>query len=387
MEQKYKEIKEIAQQIADVMQSKKIENEDALKSWIVNDSTSKGLVDVFSNEEKLTAELKSFDKRDLCNVSVDNLKRRMIKSRRMKIVRVTSIAVALIAISMLVWTNVIDNVKVAEKEIVATHVNQMNVNAPTLVLGNGVNVDLEKVNGNIEGATIIKSDKSLLKYTELTNNTKVNKLNTLIIPSKFTYSVELSDGTKVMLNANSKLIYPVVFDKDKREVTLEGEAFFEVSKSAIPFVVNVKGVSVRVYGTKFNVNCYNSNIVETVLVSGSVGVSILNRKDLLEQILKPNQLSNVNLIKGSNRIVDVDAESYIAWVNGSLKSYDSTLGNLIEKLSYWYGVDFKFAEQEKYNIPITASFKRDQPIEKIISAIEYASNVKIQKEKGGYVIN
>lgn len=86
----------------------------------------------------------------------------------------------------------------------------------------------------------------------------------------------LSDGTKVHLNSMSSLRFPVAFTADKREVELQGEAYFEVSKTGQPFIVNVNGMQVEVLGTTFNISAYPNEEYQTTLVTGSVR-SVLKR--------------------------------------------------------------------------------------------------------------
>lgn len=384
MEEKYSKAQKVAQQIADVMQSECIKDDERLREWMETNPSSEDVVELFVDEKRFADAVGAFDKEEMCRCSEERLrfkiKQSQQKKRRHLSLLYGSVAAALIAVSMLVWNDEKEKVEHLLTTSFQSEIATMNVATPTLILTDGEEITLS----DSLSSRIIAQD-----YLSKIDSTVVPSecCNTLIIPSRYTFSTVLPDGTKVILNANSKLIYPIQFDKTKREVTLEGEAFFEVSKSDVPFIVKSKGVSVRVYGTKFNINNYYENQIETVLFSGSVGISMEEREDLPEQMLKPNQLSKVNVTKGTAELREVDADGYISWIGGRIKSYDSTLGDLICKLSCWYGVEFEFVDSEKCQIPITASFNREQSIVNVIRAIEYAAKVKIEMKEGGYMIH
>ena len=136
----------------------------------------------------------------------------------------------------------------------------------------------------VDGTLITNDTLKLLSYqseTRKTNTTetnapeKVNKetvYHTLRVPAGADYQVTLADGTKVWLNCESTLRYPVEFGNEKREVYLDGEGYFEVNKATEwPFIVNAEQMRVKVTGTKFNVKSYSTEpIAHTTLVEGSV---------------------------------------------------------------------------------------------------------------------
>ena len=98
-------------------------------------------------------------------------------------------------------------------------------------------------------------------------------LHTVFTPVGGEYKLTLSDGTRVWLNASSRIQFPAVFRSDRREVRVEGEVYFEVSKdSARPFLVRTGDVVVKVLGTSFNVRAYPGEEYKTTLVEGSVAV-------------------------------------------------------------------------------------------------------------------
>lgn len=158
------------------------------------------------------------------------------------------------------------------------------------------------------------------------------KYNTIVIPKRKEYQVLLPDGSKVWLNSESSLKFPVAFVGKTREVELTGEAYFEVAKNKEkPFIVTVNDTKIEVLGTQFNVNAYTS-MINTTLVEGSVK---LNHKDK-EVVLKPGQ-SGINT---NDRLIvrNADVEEITAWKNGYFVFRDESIQSIMEKISRWYDI-------------------------------------------------
>lgn len=183
-----------------------------------------------------------------------------------------------------------------------------------LILATGEKVQLGQKSEIISGKkeTGIRNDSLTgLDYTlaGLQENTR-EVYNTLVTPIGGEYSLELSDGTKVFLNAASELRFPVVFIGDKRVVDLKGEAYFEVTKDTIrPFVVRVNGAEVTVLGTSFNVNTYGDDgQIYTTVVNGKVQVS--SKKNGQKEILNSGMQSVMDVKTGKLVVHEVDVEPF-----------------------------------------------------------------------------
>ncbi|WP_455784958.1 FecR family protein [Butyricimonas faecihominis] len=201
-----------------------------------------------------------------------------------------------------------------------------------------------------------------------------HKSNILKTPRGGEYKVILSDGTFVYLNAATELKYPVVFDSLKREVYLCGEAWFEVQKdSQKPFYVITDHAKIRVYGTKFNVNTFPEEGMETVLLEGAVGVQGV--KSLKECLLKPSQLARVSKETGQIEIKNVDPLLYIGWKDGLLVFSNERLDNIMNKLATWYNVDIFYTNNNLKDIRFSGYLKKYDKIEIILKAIEESVGV------------
>jgi hypothetical protein len=229
-------------------------------------------------------------------------------------------------------------------------------------------------------ATVIQSGSTLSYSTnDSANKSKaVITYNTLIIPRGAEYTLILSDGTEVMLNSDSKLKYPVVFNRNIREVELEGEAFFKVKKSQKqPFIVKADALNVKVYGTVFNVSAYsNEGLAQTTLIEGSVGVSINNSKAPSELKITPGQQYTYDKGNGSIQTKEVNTERYIAWTKGMFVFENEPIENILKVMSRWYNFDYEFKDENLKRQRFTLSLGRYDKVSKIFDMISISSNVK-----------
>lgn len=169
---------------------------------------------------------------------------------------------------------------------------------------------------------------------EVVYNTLSNPRGSQIVP------LTLNDGTKVWLNNESSIRYPIAFVGNERKVEITGEAYFEVVKdAAMPFKVKINDeTEVEVLGTHFNINAYPDEATfNTTLLEGSVKVTA-NKK---VQLLKPGQQARVNA-KEINLIKDADVEQAVAWKNGLFSFTDADLPTVMHQLVRWYNLEVKY---------------------------------------------
>lgn len=248
---------------------------------------------------------------------------------------------------------------------------------PILVLDNGSKLELQKLdtllNDNQNGITTITREQ--IAYN--TQKSDIIKYNTLIIPAGYSYRVKLADGSEVMLNAGSRLKYSVSGMTEYREVELDGEAFFKVTKSNHPFIVKTGKSFVKVYGTEFNVNNDPAGDVEVVLVNGSVGFNTDNGQELM---LCPNQKCEYNSTDNNVTIKDVDVHSYIAWLNNEFNYDQVPLDYFLKKVATWYGVEFKYDKPRLESIEFYISTSRNTSLSDLLLLIEKSTDLKFTQE-------
>lgn len=382
----YEEGRKIAEQITSVMRSGGTENYDTLQNWILENELSEKVITKLISEDSLEEMLQTYDRkeRDSSSDRFLNYLSQKRRSRKRRIIAVwsVSIAAAILTVSFLVHPNSKNENRI-EFPSMAYHINlsKNTLNKPTLIFENGSNVDLTAEKAVKEHNLIIS--ENTLSYANKKNIGKEVTYNTLIIPKMYTYNVVLSDGTIVYLNANSELKYPTAFYGDTRKVFLKGEGYFDVKKGEKPFIVQVDDLSVRVYGTKFNINTNNPSSVKTVLLSGSVGLSFKNQKEIL---IEPNQMMTLDLVKNENQINSVNCERYVAWVGGFFRYDDDKLETVLSEFSAWYGIKFTLSDKKQKDIIVTASFLKTTPLDEIIGVIKLVTNLKFIKTDDGYII-
>lgn len=188
----------------------------------------------------------------------------------------------------------------------------------------------------------------------------------------------LSDGTKVWLNAESSISFPISFKGDSiREVWLSGEAFFDVAEDKTqPFVVRTRDVDIRVLGTAFNVKSYDGDsTVKTTLVRGKVLVSNKHRKDNVE--LSPNQQAVFSHLTEEITLREVQAEKHTSWNSGSLLFEDDNLFDVIRSLERWYGIVIHLQDKSSMECRLTARIDKESLTEtleilKSLTGIRYS---------------
>lgn len=184
-----------------------------------------------------------------------------------------------------------------------------------------------------------------------------------------TQEITLPDGSKVTLNRYSKLSYPETFGKE-RVVTLNGEAYFEVSKDpAKPFRVKTNGVTVSVLGTHFNVNAYASDsLVETTLLEGSVAVS--DNTNGQQMILKPDETAIYHKSEGTLTMkTEEDADDEISWCEGIISFNDASMEEIGRRLSHHFNVSVRIKGDELRKYKLNARFRQNETLEEILETL------------------
>ncbi|MDX8337770.1 FecR domain-containing protein [Draconibacterium sp. IB214405] len=257
-------------------------------------------------------------------------------------------------------------------------------NNAQLIRSDGENVIIEEEKSTIEyksnGQVIVNNNVLESKPKE---KKAKNALNQLIIPHGKMTTLILPDGTKVTLNAGSKLVYPDQFSKAKREIFLVGEAFFDVHKDADhPFVVQTTDINIEVLGTRFNLSAYaGDNIYETVLAEGKVRIR-QNQSSLFDETidLEPNQKATFNRTLRETKVKDVDVENYILWQEGIFKFDSSDLNRVTKKLERFYNIQIKYNDVMLGTLKISGKLDLDDNREEVLQRVATAASVKINRK-------
>lgn len=246
-----------------------------------------------------------------------------------------------------------------------------------LVLASGEKIELGTIPQRkiAENGVTIQGDSAGLVYHSPVLSTE-QVFNELIVPKGSEYRLCLSDSTVVYLNSESRLKYPASFTGERREVELEGEAYFEVAPDKEhPFLVNTNELSVQVLGTGFNVAAYREgNVSEVTLAHGAVVVGESGK----EAILKPDEQFILDRNTGKISIRQVDAYKVCAWKSGVLYFEGMPLEELAIKLSRWFDVQFFFTAEDLKKLKFTGSLKKYNSIDYVLALVEATTNIRMQ---------
>ena len=249
-----------------------------------------------------------------------------------------------------------------------------------LVKTDGQEILLGKQNQKLQekNGMWITADSNGLEYTRrqaVTSDTEAS--NTLIVPRGGMYLLTLSDSTRVWLNADSRLEYPLAFSGNMREVKLKGEAYFEVVKNAeAPFVVKTDLGDIKVLGTEFNMKCYSD---ETALV-----ITLVNGKVKFDDeinpsvILKPEEQLIFEKENRQSIVRKVNVNHYTGWKDNRLSFQGETLDMIMKTLSRWYNVEVVFEDSTLKALEFSGNLDRFTGIQEFLSLFELGVNVKFE---------
>ena len=244
-----------------------------------------------------------------------------------------------------------------------------------------------------ESKKIISEINLIQKSDELIydKNSSIKELvyHTLKVPYGKRFNVVFSDGSKAYLNSGSIIKYPVKFiENKKREVFLEGEAFFDVTENKNNlFVVNSNGINVEVYGTKFNVRNYSEDFnSDIVLLEGSVGIK--NSEILEGTILKPGFKGSVNKENFSVETTKVNTKIYTSWIDGEVIFRNETFSQILKKLERLYNVTIIDNRQELSNEFFNAAIDvENEHIGKVLNYFNKIYKIEYQIFDNKIIIN
>lgn len=250
----------------------------------------------------------------------------------------------------------------------------------TLLLSNGTIIELDSTSEGaiaVQGTTRINKSADAIIYRQDGKNNEL-EYNTLSIPrGSQVVTLTLSDGTRVWLNAESSLRYPVAFATDTRTVEITGEAYFEVAKDPEKiFRVKTNGTITEVFGTHFNINAYNNGSdTRVTLLEGSVAISNSQER----KMLAPDQQAGLRALGEILIDTKVDLEAVMAWKNGSFKLTNADIQTIMTQVSRWYNVEIAY-EGVPRAISFSGMVSRRSSAAVLLDAMAMTGTVKFRME-------
>lgn len=239
----------------------------------------------------------------------------------------------------------------------------------------------------------LEKEEDIIYHTSLINqsNTAVQEL-TVSTARGSSFALTLPDGSTVLLSPLSKISFPSAFTGHKRQVELEGQAYFDIiqkqhsnSSDRQGFEVISGNQRVSVLGTKFSVQHYpEASYILTTLEEGSVRVESIDMSNIHSEVLKPGEQSAYST--NGLQVYPVDLDIIHAWKNGEFAFTNQTLETLIKQLSNWYDVDFEWVNTKSKKETFEGYFPLEKSITSVLQAIENTGKVKFKiKDRTIYI--
>lgn len=231
--------------------------------------------------------------------------------------------------------------------------------------------------GSIAASIALLISLSWIIFTA--NKEEPQSLQAVMVPAGQRVQLVLGDGTKVWLNSKSTFTYPTSFGKNIREVELDGEGYFEVTKNEkAPFIVKTRKYDIKVLGTTFNVSAYQNKLsaFETSLLEGAIDVSTGDQTEWIS--LTPNE--KVTEIDGILQKDTINNPEHLRWREGLICLDDEPFENLMRKFAVYYGIDIVINNPNVLKYKCTGKFRQTD-------GIEYALRVLQKDVKFKYLRN
>lgn len=353
---------------------------ELLKAWLRTSASNRELYKEIKRGKELTWRYKLAE--ELCEekawrkVECSIRKRRSVWLRRW--LPYAALIVIGISASVFLWKGTVEEAVVAGQEEIlpgGQRARLVLAGGETFLLQDSSEFELQEgdVRLKVTGSSVKYDQESKSKYRELYNK--------LCVPQGGYYSLILSDGTRVWVNAETQMEYPVRFAENERRVKLTGEAYFEVSKDPHrPFIVETADYQVQVLGTAFNVCAYPTDKrVATTLCTGRVRIrEIFGKPETVE--LSPCQQLVVDREQKILEVRTVDPEVYYGWIGNYFYFSDNTLEDIFIVLRRWYGVEIGFANDASRRLVFSGKFPRFKSMNTIL---ELMSEAGIKYEQHG----
>lgn len=238
--------------------------------------------------------------------------------------------------------------------------------------GRTINLSADK-EGTIQeqnGAEILQEKGKLAYRQDSSQHKKEIQYNELRVPTGGECQLVLEDGTKLWINSNTRVKYPVSFPDNKREIIVSGEIYLEVVKDGRPFLVNTGAGQVRVLGTSFGVQAYGEEVL-TTLVSGRVRFT--NKAGHKTELKAGEQA--VATANGEVTKREVRVEEYVGWKDGWYIFREQRLEDVMTTLNRWYGTNVFYQNPRVKDIRFTGNLKRYESIKTFLEVLAASEDV------------
>jgi transmembrane sensor len=350
---------------------------EELDDWIMESKENMRLFGELTDEKNIARTLAAFEKinveKDLASVK-KQLRFNPPRSSRRRWQYAVAASVILALGAYLLITQFSSLKKKDDMVVVTTTDINPGGNEATLTLENGTVIPLGSSHDTIINQQVkVLGDSGELVYAK-SDAVLSTGYHTLTIPRKGHYKIILPDGTRVWLNSESSIRYPVAFAETERKVFVTGETYFEVAKDKHkPFRAVADGMTVEALGTQFNINAYpNEPFAAASLIEGSVLVSGGHR----DNILQPGQQAQIS---GEIFIIaSIDPKEITGWKNDAFVFVNTPLASILRQAERWY--DAEIVYKDIINIHLNATIDRSVPVSRLMQRLEATGQVHFKVE-------
>ena len=349
---------------------------DELDAWVEASDENMKMFEELTDEKNIEANLAWMDKvnteTQLAKVKSSMTFHQPVQRMhpRMQLISIIAAAIVMVAVAVFVIQRMTDG---ADKQSARTEILPTN-DKTILRLSDGSIIDLPATSNGIFDATsgVNKTGAGQIVYEKKKGEQTL--FHTLTTSTGGQYQVQLSDGSKVWLNATSSLVYPTQFTGGERVVELLGEGYFEIAKNAgKPFIVKLNNASVKVLGTHFNISGYANEPLAVTLLEGSVEVASGEKKLRLQ----PGEQAEINA-NAMRLIKDADEESVTGWKEGQFVFKDANIKNIMQQVMRWYDVQVVYEAQ--VNHLFNGHISRREPLSKVLRLLELTGKIHFKVE-------
>ncbi len=350
--------------------------EESPESTFTGDPMEERIVERLSRADYLRQkreEQRRFD----ADAAFGKLKRR---NRRRVMIRVSSVAASAAILLGVIWLfqmepESVKNVPLTKKVIVPGE------RKAVLVLNDGRELDLKETRATrIETAEgVIHIDSvGVIRSEESGEGVAEDSYNKLIIPRGGEYHLVLSDGTNVWLNSETELRFPIHFKGDTRQVYLKGEAYFDVkTNSGKPFIVSTAAGDVKVLGTAFDVEVYDTTRIVATLERGAISYVHESQPEI---VLRPGEQLAYKLGNDQPRVSKVNTRLYTAWKDHLFCFEEQRLSEIMTILARWYDLKVRFMSEELKSVELSGTLDKYADVSQLLRLFELGTNVKFEIE-------
>jgi ferric-dicitrate binding protein FerR (iron transport regulator) len=371
--------------IAEKQRALTSEERQILEEWLKERAANKDLYNSINNEAWIAEKLKELSAFNSNKAFLKFTKSTEKQSLKL-LEKALRIAAVLIPFLFGIYFLFLNDKPQEVDPVVSESLIQPGSSKAILQLADGTLIDLEKEETRIateNGAVIDNNKKEIVYHSGVPGPRKV-EYNSIEIPRGGEYQLVLSDGTKVWLNSETSIRFPVVFSGKTRELQLSGEAYFEVAENKdIPFILHTSGIDIHVTGTAFNVRAYsNEKNMAATLVEGEVNVIQNQTKEAHR--LKPGQQAVVS--GPETQIGEVNVEQFVAWKNGRIYFENNSLEEILSNLERWYDVEVSFTDERLKALRFSIDVERYTEFNRVFEIIELTRKVKFNINENQIIV-